>query len=337
MRASKRSFVKRAASWARATTSSLSWRFSGCKCGKHMIASADKSECFEEVDMRRHEGSRRSTALARRRSPFRGLRGACRVREVVLNKGLQPTRPAFAAWSSRWNAARRLCARSTQSPGRGYTAGERTKRASRLNPAPLGALMQLDELRNRIAQEPERHVEYPVFRSVESLDVKRTAGVLVTDFLANREPTGETRRATYRHVLGAPGSSEAIRAWQDKWPSHPLPVDLRQLVEQVNGVHLWADVETGRAYTGLAAIDEWQPARIAMYGPGSDPELLSERYLALSYHSDGSAFVVLDVDTGAYFLMDSCGPDDTCPLGSSVSELLDWLWSERLPPERGGA
>ncbi len=197
--------------------------------------------------------------------------------------------------------------------------------------------MQLDELRRRIAQEPERHVEYPAYRSCAALEVKRPGGVPVSELPASGEPTGDTRTVTYRHILGDPASAEVIRAWQEKWPSHPLPPDLRQLVEQANGIHLWADVETGRAYAGLAPIDEWQPARIVMYGRSSDPELLSERYLALSYHADGAALVVLDVDTGTYFLMDSCGADDTCPLGANVSELLDWLWSERLPPEGGGA
>ena len=53
--------------------------------------------------------------------------------------------------------------------------------------------MQLDELRKRIAEEPERRVTYPAYRSREPLDVKRPGGVLLTEFLANREPTGETR------------------------------------------------------------------------------------------------------------------------------------------------
>jgi hypothetical protein len=197
--------------------------------------------------------------------------------------------------------------------------------------------MQLDELRKRIAEEPERHMTYPVYRSRDPLDMKRPGGVLFTEFLANREPTGETRTVTYRHILGAPASREAVGAWQERWPSHPLPADLQRLVEQANGIHLWADVEEGRAYSGLAPIEEWQPARLAMYGPDADPALLSERYLALSYHSDGGSFVVLDVDSGTYFLMDSCGPDETCPLGTSVPELLDWLWAYRIPPESGGA
>jgi hypothetical protein len=196
--------------------------------------------------------------------------------------------------------------------------------------------MQLDEFRKLVAEEPERRVEYPVYRDREALDVSPSGGVSLAEFLANREATGETRVEVYRHILGSPASPEAVRAWQEQWPSHPLPSDLRHLIEQVNGIHLWADVETGRAYHGLAPVEEWQSARIAMYGDDADPDILEEQYLALSYHEDGSAFVVLDVDSGTYFLMDAAGADDTCPLGDSVPELLDWLWSHRIPPEGDG-
>jgi hypothetical protein len=68
-----------------------------------------------------------------------------------------------------------------------------------------------------------------------------------------------------------------------------------------------------------------------MYGPDAYADLLAERYLALTYHADGSAFVVLDAEGGGYYLMDSCGPDTTCPVGRTADDLLDYLWSHRLP------
>lgn len=120
--------------------------------------------------------------------------------------------------------------------------------------------MKLDQLRKRIAKEPERQVEHAVHDG--------------------GEPTGKTRTATYRHILGAPASAEVVRDWQERWPSYPLPDDLRALVGQANGIHLWADVEHGRAYTGLAPIEEWKPARSAMYGDDAGPEALADRYLA---------------------------------------------------------
>jgi hypothetical protein len=31
----------------------------------------------------------------------------------------------------------------------------------------------------------------------------------------------------------------------------------------VNGIHLWADLDTGRAYEGLAPLEEWELLRFA--------------------------------------------------------------------------
>lgn len=192
--------------------------------------------------------------------------------------------------------------------------------------------MELDELRYRAAQERERSVEYPEYQKPESLSAQQSPSIPLIDYVAGLEPSGKRRRAVYRHILGPPAMQQAIDAWQERWPNHPLPTDLRRLVEQVNGIHLWADTAHGRAYTGIAPIEQWRPARVAMYGELADHSLLPEKYLALSYHADGSSYVVLDVVARGYFLMDSCGPDESCPLGSCVSELLDWLWASRLPP-----
>ena len=68
-----------------------------------------------------------------------------------------------------------------------------------------------------------------------------------------------------------------------------------------------------------------------MWGDHADPALLADRYLALSYHTDGAAFVVLDTESGRYFLMDACGADESSPIGRSVEDLLDWLWDQRIP------
>jgi hypothetical protein len=112
-------------------------------------------------------------------------------------------------------------------------------------------------------------------------------------------------------VLGPGASAEELAAWQARWPHHPLPSDLVLLLSQVNGIHLWADDETGRSYEGLAPLDEWDLARLKMWGREADPASLPDRYLALSYNADGAAFIVLNVDTGRYFLMDSCGADES--------------------------
>jgi hypothetical protein len=105
------------------------------------------------------------------------------------------------------------------------------------------------------------------------------------------------------------------------------------LVERVNGIHLWANVETGRSYAGLAPIEEWELARVKMYGPTAARTLLDDRYVAISYHQDGASFVVLDVTSGRYFLMDVAGADATSPIANNVDELLGWLWGSRISPK----
>jgi hypothetical protein len=148
------------------------------------------------------------------------------------------------------------------------------------------------------------------------------------------DPRQTTERRVMRegHVLGTGASPEAIAAWRPRWPRRALPADLVELLLRVNGIHLWADLETGRAYEGLAPFEEWELARVKMWGPHAAPSLLGDQYIALSYHADGAAFLVLNVDTGDYFLMDSCGADESCGIGRSARDLLDWLWSHRLSP-----
>jgi hypothetical protein len=155
----------------------------------------------------------------------------------------------------------------------------------------------------------------------------------MTDFLSAPGRRSEQRQMRYRHNLGMPATQDAIEAWQGRQPNHPLPQDLQALVRRFNGIHLWADTNTGRSYFGLAPIEEWELARIKMYGPTADRNLLDDRYVALSYDQGAEAFVVLDVASGTYFLMDTAGPDETSPIAKSAEELLDWLWKSRLLPK----
>ena len=139
---------------------------------------------------------------------------------------------------------------------------------------------------------------------------------------------GQRRRG---HVFGVPVDPAYLQEWIRRWPQHPLPEDLKCLLLRANGIHLWADLDTCRAYEGLAPLEEWQRARNAMWGEDASPGLLENEYLAISYHTDGAAYWVLKVTTGEYFVMDSCGADETCRIGSDVSALLDWIWTHRIP------
>lgn len=194
--------------------------------------------------------------------------------------------------------------------------------------------MRIEEFLSKVAGEPERTVTQTVWTTPPEVLARMTrpGGLLVTDFLSAPGRRSEQRACRYCHILGSPASPDAIELWQNQRPSHPLPADLRALVERINGIHLWANPETGRSYAGLAPIEEWEVARIKMYGPTADRSLIDDQYIALSYDQDCESFLVLDVTSGKYFLMDASGGNTTTPIASSADELLDWLWEDRSAP-----
>ena len=195
--------------------------------------------------------------------------------------------------------------------------------------------MQIDDFIDLVASEPERTLTWTVRTTPSEVLAKAAApgGLRLTELLSAPGRQAVQRDVQYRHILGAPASREAIDIWQAKHPLQVLPRDLRALVKRIDGIHLWADAATGRSYTGLAPIEEWDLARIKMYGPSADKSLLDDRYIALSYHQDGAAFVVLDAESGRYFLMDTAGPDTTSQVATSAADLLEWLWRTRLLPK----
>ena len=195
--------------------------------------------------------------------------------------------------------------------------------------------METDDFIARVTGETERVVTRTVWSTPPGVLARAISpgGLSMTDFLSAPGRRAEQRSVPYRHILGPPASEEAIDAWQRHRPSHSLPTDLRTLLSRINGIHLWANAETWRSYAGLAPIEEWDLARVKMYGPAADRGLLDDRYVAISYHQDGASFVVLDTASGRTFLMDAAGPDATSPVGSNAAELLDWLWRTRIRPQ----
>lgn len=194
--------------------------------------------------------------------------------------------------------------------------------------------MRIEEFLGKVASEPERTTTGTVWTTPPEVLAKaaKTGGISLIDFLAAPGRTSKQVEFRCRHILGSPASPDAIEAWQERRPSHPLPADLRALVARINGIHLWANADTGRSYDGLAPIEEWELARIKMYGPTADPGLLDDRYVALSYNQDWGAFIILDAASGTYLLMDTAGPDTRTPIANNADELLDHLWRSRITP-----
>jgi hypothetical protein len=196
--------------------------------------------------------------------------------------------------------------------------------------------MTLDEFLRLVASETPLTVERDVRINAPELleDLRRRGGMMLTDFVADPRHTFERRTLRYGHVLGPGLPRDAVDDWSRRWPHHPLPVDLVDLLTRANGIHLWADLDTGRSYEGLAPLEEWELARTRMFGAEADPTLLSDRYLALSYYANRDRFVVLNVESGRYLDMDPCGgADEGSLIGAEVGDLMDWLWRRRRRPE----
>ena len=152
----------------------------------------------------------------------------------------------------------------------------------------------------------------------------------ITEFirLVQAEPAQGTRLGRYTHRLGPPVANRDLVRLRN---TRAVPEDLLGVVEKVNGIHLWANQETGTSYFGISPAEAWVPAGVAMYG-SLDAIPLPTTWLAISYDVDGASFIVLDTEDGAYYLMDSCGPDKTTQIAHDAASLLDWIWHHRRCP-----
>lgn len=198
--------------------------------------------------------------------------------------------------------------------------------------------MNVDEFLRLVASEPNRTtrrvVEHRDMKIVEEA-MKNGGGYMLTDFLKLPVLRREGREFHDGHVLGPGASLEKISAWENAHPTLPLPDDLRAFLQRIDGIHLWADLETGRGYDGIAPIEDWELARTRMWGTDVDPTRLSDGHVAISYNADDSVFVVLNTTTGIYYWMDPGGADESCQLATDVESLLDWVWENRIPPDEG--
>jgi hypothetical protein len=102
---------------------------------------------------------------------------------------------------------------------------------------------------------------------------------------------------------------------------------------EVDGIHLWANLETGRSYVGILPLKEWEDAATwLLAGSFRSPPV---GVLVLSYHDNGDYFLLLDTARSVYLWWDPQDPDGSEVVANGVPQLLDW-WldkaSELRPP-----
>jgi SMI1 / KNR4 family (SUKH-1) len=160
--------------------------------------------------------------------------------------------------------------------------------------------------------------------------------ILLTELLTHPDQHRELRTFRYAHVLGAGVSGDQIGAWQAAHPGHPLPPDLCEFLKRVDGVHLWADLASSRAYFGILPLKEWQDAKAMDWAVMFKSPPVGQ--LVISYHDNGDNYLLLDTRVPEYLWYDLEDFDHPKRIGRTVAELLDFWWQETawLDPRQTG-
>ena len=158
--------------------------------------------------------------------------------------------------------------------------------------------------------------------------------ITVAEIENHPDQTYEVRKYIYGHILEAGAPKEEISQWQSNNSSLPLSDDLKALLEQINGIHLWADIKEKRSYFGILSLGQW--CDMASW----EWSLLFEKppsgKVVMSYHDNGDFYLVFDTAVCKYYWYDTQDIDRPTFIGSSVEELLSWWWntSQELDPQR---
>lgn len=148
----------------------------------------------------------------------------------------------------------------------------------------------------------------------------------IAEVAAHPDRTYEPRTYRYGHILGMGLKINELNDWRRRWPNHPLPPDLTELLLSVNGIHLWANLNDNRSYIGIAPLCDWMDGATSWWAGFIQPSPIGA--LIISYHQDGNGAVVFDTKAGTYrwFEWEDCYHPRM--IDRSVEELLEWLWAE---------
>ena len=150
--------------------------------------------------------------------------------------------------------------------------------------------------------------------------------ITVAEIMKHPDQTYEVRNYVYGYILESGASKEAISKWQSEYPSLHLPDDLKVLLERINGIHLWADLEQKQSYFGILPLAQW--CDMALWGWAVLFEEIPAGKVVMSYHNNGDFYLVLDTAECKYYWYDTEDIDRPTLIGSSVEQLLSWWWNE---------
>jgi hypothetical protein len=167
----------------------------------------------------------------------------------------------------------------------------------------------------------ERTVNVPGPSLRALLDKKRA--MPLTEVLAHPDQHREQRSFRHGHILGPGLSERELATWQERHPEARLSASVLNLLREVDGIHLWADLDRGGSHFGVLPLREWVAAH--QHVATGDKEL-PRSALVVSYHENSGCFLVLDTVTDRFTWFDAESSSDSDVVAESVEEWLGWWW-----------
>jgi hypothetical protein len=187
---------------------------------------------------------------------------------------------------------------------------------------------------DRARNQPEVVVDRVVMIHGPQLTALLQSGrpMLVSELEAHPDQHPEMRRFRYGHILGPGLPDDTIAAWQNRHLRTVLSADTFKLLRQINGIHLWADLDNGRSYFGVLPLAEWRDAHEHEAAPVF--EKLPRGTIVISYHDNGDYFLLLNSANNHFTWFDPQAPDDSESAGESIEDLLGWWWERAQELDR---
>ena len=190
--------------------------------------------------------------------------------------------------------------------------------------------MTIDECIRRVLAQPVVSVEFEVSVPGPELLKLMNDGQChtIAELNAHPDQRKEMRTFQYRHILGPALGKDEIDTWQAAHVEYPLSDQIRELLQRIDGIHLWADLAEKRAYFGVLPLCEWSPVVGSLWSQFFEIHQTSAvGKLVLSYHNNGDYLLCYDTVTQEFAWHD-LWEFDRPKVARSVCEFLELWWGE---------